>query len=185
MDEDARAVLDFWFEEVDRKLWFLKDPAFDDAIRARFGGLLASLSDTPDRAFAWAETAPGAVAAVVVLDQFPRNLFRGEPSAFSRDPLARDVARHAVVAGHHIDPALDLHQRLFLFLPFEHGETRVDQDWSVALIRTLGDETYLDYAHRHRDVVARFGRFPHRNAALGRENTPEEAVFLTQPGSSF
>jgi uncharacterized protein (DUF924 family) len=185
MDEEARAVLEFWFEEIEPKQWFTKDPTFDDAIRERFSGLLAALTEAPDRAFDWAGTPLGAVAAVVTLDQFPRNLFRDDPRAFTRDPLARDVARKAVALGHHMDPVLDLHKKVFLFLPFEHGESLADQDWSVALIGSLGDADYLDYAERHRDIIVRFGRFPHRNAILGREGTAEEAAFLRQPGSSF
>ncbi|MCY1012744.1 DUF924 domain-containing protein [Nannocystis pusilla] len=124
------------------------------------------------------------MALVILLDQFPRNMFRGTPEAFASDAKAREVANAALDAGH--EHALTQEERLFLYLPLEHSEELADQERCVELMRAL-DETpmWLDYAVRHRDVIARFGRFPHRNAVLGRESTAEECEFLMQPGSSF
>lgn len=181
----AEAVLDFWFGEGDRKAWFAKNADFDAAIRERFGAFHAALSDRLDRAAALAATPRGALAAVLVLDQFSRNLFRGDARAFAQDAAAREIARRAIARGDLRDPTLPAEAPIFLVLPFEHSEHLADQDWCVALCETLGDADYLDYAHKHRDIIRRFARFPHRNAALGRESTAEERAFLTQPGSSF
>ncbi|WP_338089144.1 DUF924 family protein [Nannocystis pusilla] len=132
----------------------------------------------------WGAAPRGALALVILLDQFPRNMFRGTPEAFASDAKAREVANAALDAGH--EHALTQEERLFLYLPLEHSEELADQERCVELMRAL-DETpmWLDYAVRHRDVIARFGRFPHRNAVLGRESTAEECEFLMQPGSSF
>ncbi|HET6468179.1 MAG TPA: DUF924 family protein [Geminicoccaceae bacterium] len=176
-----RDVLDFWFGERASALWFEKDPAFDAEIRERFLALVeAAAAGAHDD---WLETPEGALALVVLLDQFPRNMHRGRPAAFAHDARAREVAAAALARGH--DRALPAAQRSFLYLPFEHSEDLVDQDRSVALFRALGDPVGLDYAVRHREIVARFGRFPHRNAILGRASTPEEEVFLEGPQSSF
>lgn len=184
-DEIAAAVLDFWLRESDRKAWFMKDAAFDATIRERFGAFHAMLAGDPARASDLAATPRGALAAILVLDQFSRNLFRDDPRAFAQDEVAREIARRAVARGDLQDPALPKDGAIFLILPFEHSEHLADQDWCVALCETLGDAEYLDYAHAHRDVIRRFGRFPHRNAVLGRANTAEEEAFLRQPGSSF
>lgn len=175
-------ILDFWFAEDTAKRWFVRDPSFDDEVRTR-------LADWFERAAAgglddWCETAAGCVALCLLLDQVPRNLFRGQSQAFATDAAALAVARHAV--DHGLDLKLTQPQRLFLYLPFEHSESLADQDESVRLIGALDENpTWKDYAIRHRDVIARFGRFPHRNAALGRRNTAEETAFLATPGSSF
>lgn len=174
-------VLRFWFDELGRKSWFLKDDAIDASIRERFSPLIDELNisaiedcvATPDRA----------LASVIVLDQFPRNIHRGTPRAFENDELARAIAKLAVAVG--IDQRISAERRIFLYLPFEHSESLVDQYRSVELISTLGDDEYTRYAQAHCDVVARFGRFPHRNAILGRASTDEETAFLSQPGSSF
>jgi uncharacterized protein (DUF924 family) len=181
----AEAVLAFWFGEGDRKAWFAKDAAFDATIRERFGAFHAALAEDPGRAAALASTPRGALAAVLVLDQFSRNLFRDDARAFAQDETAREIARRAIARGDLRDPALPSDAPVFLVLPFEHSEHLADQDWCVALCETLGDADYLDYAHKHRDIIRRFARFPHRNAALGRESTAEERDFLTRPGSSF
>jgi uncharacterized protein (DUF924 family) len=178
---DPMAVWRFWFEEGPKERWFRKDPEFDAEIGRRFADLPeAALRGELD---SWWETPRGALALVLVLDQFPRNLFRGEDRAFRYDAAARAVADRVVKAG--LDSALTLDERVFLYLPFEHSEALADQDRAIELFTALGDANYLRYAHAHRDIVVRFGRFPHRNAALGRPSTPEEAEFLTQPGSSF
>ncbi len=187
-----REVLEFWFSEGPdsfRKAWFVKDDAFDDAIRRRFGALLE-----PAREGAldgWAATAEGALALLLVLDQFPRNLHRGTPLAFASDAKARAVARQAVVERRQ-DLFLTPTQRVFLYLPFEHSEAMADQDLSVALFEGLRDAPQhrmpggaIDYAWKHRAVIRRFGRFPHRNATLGRDSTPAELAYLAQPGAGF
>ncbi|MCB1883928.1 MAG: DUF924 domain-containing protein [Geminicoccaceae bacterium] len=178
---DAKDVLDFWLGDDVKAKWFEKDAALDGAIGARFGGAVeaAGRGDLD----AWAETAEGALALLILLDQFPRNLFRNQPRAFAFDAKARAVARRAVARG--LDRALPPDVRHFVYLPFEHSEDLADQDWSLALFEALGDAAYLDFAHRHRVIVARFGRFPHRNRALGRASTAEEAAFLEEPGSGF
>jgi uncharacterized protein (DUF924 family) len=190
----AAALRDFWFGTGAefgrvRKIWFAKDDAFDR--------LCADFRDDHERAArgdydALGATATGAVALVVLLDQLPRNLFRGTARAFATDPLARAVAARAVDAG--MDRSVSPVERMFLYLPFEHSESLEDQHRSVALFESLPvtpDFTVaeranvVDYAHRHLAIVERFGRFPHRNAALGRASTAEELAFLKEPNSGF
>ncbi len=181
-------VLDFWFAAprgTRRKQWFEKHPAFDAEIQARFLPLHEALAQgEPGR---WLEDAQRCLARIVVLDQFPRNMFRGTPRAFAADPLALDAARYAVEQGY--DESLLPVERLFAYLPFEHSEALADQVRSCELTRPLEafEETadVYRYAVAHRDIIERFGRFPHRNAILGRASTPEEIEFLKQPGSSF
>jgi uncharacterized protein (DUF924 family) len=188
----VRDILDFWFAEgpdAFRKAWFLRDDAFDTEIRTRFGALV-----TPAREGAldfWAASPEGALALFLVLDQFPRNLFRGSAEAFASDAHAQALARR-VVLQRRLDLALTPTQRVFLYLPFEHAEDMAAQDLSVALFEGLRDHASLaapggsiDYAWRHRAVISRFGRFPHRNAALARESTPSELTYLAQPGAGF
>lgn len=184
----AAAVLDFWFGAapfVSRPEWFRKDPAFDEAIRQRFGPLV---DRALDGGLGWGPAPADRLAELIVLDQFPRNLFRGQARAFAGDPRARALALDLVDDGGHL--ALHPLQRWFAYLPLEHAEDLALQDRCVALIGALAAEdpahaSALDYAERHRDVVRRFGRFPHRNAALGRASTPDELAYLTQPGSGF
>jgi uncharacterized protein (DUF924 family) len=183
----ADDVLDFWFQGDPaawrQQRWFVRDDTFDADIRARFALAVESARDGAlDR---WATTAPGALALVITLDQFPRNIHRGSHLAFAGDAHARRIARAALPwAG-----SLTAVQRVFLYLPFEHSEDLADQDRSVALFETLRGEgeveSTINYAHRHRDVIARFGRFPHRNAALGRASTSAEEAYLAQPGAGF
>jgi len=174
-------VIGFWFAELGRARWFAKDDAVDSAIRDRFQVLYEVLSTWPAAdALASPERA---LATVLVLDQFSRNIFRNDPHAFATDPLAREVAQGAIALG--LDERLAPEQRIFLYLPFEHSEDAADQARAVALISALGDEEYTRYALAHKAVIDRFGRFPHRNAVLGRSSTPEEEAFLSEPGSSF
>ena len=155
-----------------------KNDAFDDAIRLKFEAThFAAARGEYD---GWRATAEGTLALLILLDQFPRNLFRGSAHAFATDGLARHVAVRALDAGH--DAAFEPALRAFFYLPFEHSEAPADQDRSVALFDALGDANYRDYAHAHRDVIARFGRFPHRNAALGRDTTPAEQAWLDAGG---
>ncbi len=185
---DAQDILDFWFgpQETARPEWFRKDSAFDAEVARRFGLHV-------ERAMAgdlrhWEERASTALARVLLLDQFTRNIFRGTPRAFAGDTLALAAARAMVQ--HALDRELAPIRRSFVYLPFEHAEDRLAQEESVRLFTQLaaqasGMEETLDYALRHRDIVVRFGRFPHRNAILGRTSTPKEAAFLLQPGSGF
>ena len=175
------AVLAYWFDPATKPKWFNGGAAFDEEVRAELGPLF-------ERAAAgeldgWAVETAGLLALVILFDQVPRNIHRGTPRAFATDPQALALARLAVDQGQ--DEALSLDQRLFLYLPFEHAEDLAEQERSVALFRALGDPGYLDYAVRHKDVIARFGHFPHRNAILGRASTSEEAAFLEEPSSSF
>ncbi len=178
----AASILDFWFAELSPKAWFTKDEALDAHIHARFLGVYNHLStDAPlDTLLAPAETT---LAALIALDQFPRNMFRGSARMFESDAKALDLARRARDAG--TDQQVEAARRLFFYLPFEHSEALTDQEISVALFEQLGDPLYLRYAQDHRDIIARFGRFPHRNALLNRSSTSEEQAFLAQPGSSF
>lgn len=174
-------VLAFWFDGLGREAWFRKDAAVDQAIRDRFLLLYEVLTTWPaEDALASAERA---LATVLVLDQFPRNMFRDTPQAFATDALARAVARGAIDRG--LDGQLEVSRRVFLYLPFEHSEDAADQARAVALISALGDAEFTRYALAHQDVIERFGRFPHRNAVLGRPSTPAEQAFLREPGSSF
>ena len=176
------AILSFWFDEVGPQQWFTSDPTLDEAIRRRFLATHEAIAADFDLA-ANMVSPRQALATVIVLDQLPRNLFRGTPRAFATDPLALLVAAEAVGRG--LDRALEPPQRMFLYLPFEHSEAIADQDRSVELIGSLGDARWLAYAHAHRDIIARFGRFPHRNAINGLASTSEEQAFLQQPDSSF
>ena len=177
----AEEVLRFWFDEHAGD-WFVKNPAFDAAIRARFLPLYEDAA--AGRLAHWAESPRGALALIIVLDQFPRNLFRGEARAFATDPMARGIARR--VLEHAWDKPMTRSEQLFVYLPFEHSESIEDQDRCVELMKEKDfDERQRWYAERHREIIRRFGRFPHRNAALGRESTPDEIAFLREPGSSF
>ena len=174
------AVLEFWFEELREADWFVRSETIDARIRDRFLELHATLSQAGDTEGTSARTS---LAAVIVLDQFPRNLFRGTARAFTSDDLARRVARQAIARG--FDQAMTPEQRLFLYLPFEHSEDPADQALSVELIRRLGRDDLTRYAEAHKAIIDRFGRYPHRNAALGRTSTAAELEFLQEPGSSF
>ena len=175
-------VLDFWFGELGPAQWFAKDAALDARIRDRFGALHERLLRTQAREVELLG-ARAARAAVLVLDQFSRNLHRGSAQAFAADVLARQLAREALACGE--DARLPPAQRLFLYTPFEHSEELADQELSVHLQEQLGNAEWMRYAQAHRELIARFGRFPHRNAALGRESTPAEVAALAQPGSRF
>lgn len=182
------AVLDFWFADGPdawRPAWFTKDPAFDAAIAARFGDWIGPAG--AGRLAHWTATPSGTLALLILLDQFPRNLFRGKAAAFAQDEHARRIARPFVATGG--DLQLTPTQRVFAYLPFEHSEDLADQDLACALFGGLRDHPALvhtiDYAWRHRAIIARFGRFPHRNAALGRASTAAEVAMLAQPGAGF
>ena len=168
----AGDVLRFWFglREDD---WFAVNATLDTQIRERFLPLHAQLMAEDAASVIDAATAR---AAIIVLDQFSRNMFRGQPRAFASDPLARQLARLALAQGW--DQGLRPEERLFLSLPFEHSEDSLDQAMSVALVSSLGNESWIDFARRHQALIARFGRFPHRNAILGRDSSAEELALL-------
>jgi uncharacterized protein (DUF924 family) len=184
---DFSDILDFWFGPPDspqrgrpRKVWFRKSEAFDAEIRGRFRASWERAAR--GELDLWRATPLACLALVIVLDQFPRNLFRGTARAFSSDPAALAAAASLVERG--FDRALLPVERVFAYLPFEHAEDLAAQRRSLALFETL-DPGYLESARRHHDIVSRFGRFPHRNAILGRESTAGEIEFLSRPGSSF
>lgn len=191
MDAHAQTVLDFWFgappSATPRTEWFRKDPAFDATIRARFGALVETALAGGLRD--WDATPQGALARIVVLDQFPRNMHRDTPRAFAGDTLALAAAQALVARGD--DRRLAPLERWFAYLPFEHAEDLAMQHESLRLFGALADESpavgghALLWARKHFDVIVRFGRYPHRNAVLGRPSTPEEVAFLREPGSSF
>ncbi|MCG9885514.1 MAG: DUF924 domain-containing protein [Cyanobacteria bacterium] len=207
IEPDAQAVLDFWFGPPNaadygqpRRFWFTKDAAFDAALGDRFGGLYGrAIAGACD---GWREDPRGCLALIIVLDQFSRNLYRDRAEAFAADAQALGLAKFALARNY--DRAVAPVQRWFFYLPLEHSESLADQDQSVACFEALRPErsdpsadpepyalddaaiaSVIDYAHRHRAIIRRFGRFPHRNHLLGRTSTPGEAAFLKQPGSSF
>lgn len=199
-DPRCREVLEFWFGNAEDDvaviadkgaLWFRGGDAVDREIRARFAGLHEEV--TAGRLDGWTAVPLGRLTLVLVIDQFSRNLFRDDPRAYANDALALGWCKEALSSG--ADRELRPIERSFLYLPLEHSEDLADQDQAVALFTALRDEAppetearfeaFLDYAIRHQVIIARFGRFPHRNAVLGRDSTDEEIAFLKQPGSSF
>jgi uncharacterized protein (DUF924 family) len=200
MSEPIDDVLDFWFGDLDehgcaspnhRKRWWTKSDAFDDAIRSQFSSAYEAI--VAGELDVWRNTARGALAYIIVLDQFSRNMFRGGPEMFAADELARDACSEGLDAG--FDQELGFDERVFFYLPLEHSELMADQlrcrDLFAQLVEGApeplqGDaKYYLDFANRHRAIIERFGRYPHRNETLGRASTPEEIAFLKEPGSSF
>ncbi|CAA9406661.1 MAG: FIG027190: Putative transmembrane protein [uncultured Rubrobacteraceae bacterium] len=192
MRNNPAEILDFWFGRSGetgygefRSEWFQKDEAFDREVTDRFGGVYEEA--TAGGLDGWREEAGSCLALVIALDQFPRNMFRGDARTHATDGKALHTAKHAI--DHALDRELPAFQRMFLYMPFMHAEDVDDQRRSVELFEGLaaepGGPDVTEYAVGHRDIVERFGRFPHRNALLGRETTPEEAEFLTRPGSSF
>lgn len=187
----AEELLAFWFAERSRGLWFERNEAFDQEIRARFGALAAEGAE--GRLGRWEETPNAALALVILLDQFPRNMHRGKADAFACDPLARTVAGRAIDRG--FDRIVRHDRRAFFFLPFEHSEDLAEQERSVALFQAWAEAApeaekqscleQCEWVVRHQEIIQRFGRFPHRNVVLGRETTAEEEAFLKEPRSSF
>lgn len=176
-----KEVIRFWFSEIDPKQWWQKDKAFDAAIRHRFGSLhkQATVGELAD----WRETASGSLAEVIILDQFSRNIYRDRPEVFASDPQALTLAQFAIAKGW--DAELSSDQRAFLYMPFMHSESALIHQQAVRLFESLEDTTYLNFELKHKAIIDRFGRYPHRNKILGRESSTEEAEFLTQPGSGF
>ncbi|GGW79625.1 DUF924 family protein [Alteromonas halophila] len=174
-------VLDFWFSELSPKQWWQKDTKLDATIAQRFGDVhrqaVACELDT------WRSSATGSLAEIIVLDQFSRNIFRDTPAAFAADSLALALAQAAIEKD--FDTALPDNQRAFLYMPFMHSESRLIHQRAVTLFTSLGNSNNLDFEYRHKAIIDQFGRYPHRNAILGRASTPDELTFLQQPGSGF
>lgn len=174
-------VLKFWFEEIDPSQWWKKDDAFDKAIIKRFADIHAMASRC--ELFCWRTDARGRLAEIIVLDQFSRNMFRGSPLSFAQDPLALALAQEAISI--RADKALSPAERSFLYMPFMHSESLKMHEVAMDLLRNNGIQSSLDFEIRHKQIIERFGRYPHRNNILGRESTAEEIEFLKQPGSGF
>jgi uncharacterized protein (DUF924 family) len=174
-------ILHFWFEELSDKQHFVKDPVLDATIGKRFGATLEAAARC--ELFAWRSTAQGRLAEILVLDQFSRNVYRDTARAFAQDALALVLAQELVASGQ--DQSLNPAQRAFAYLPFMHSESLLVHTHAVSLFSQAGLENNLNFELRHRDILLRFGRYPHRNAMLGRSSTAEELFFLSQPGSSF
>ncbi|API59264.1 hypothetical protein BSL82_08030 [Tardibacter chloracetimidivorans] len=178
---EAEEVLQFWLSETPMERRFVRDKALDAAIRERFGALHARLAEKVPQE--WRDRPRGLLAAVIVLDQFSRNLYRDDPRAFAQDEAARALMREALDKGW--DRLLGVEEKWFLYMPLMHSEDLADQELSVELYRALGMKDVLDFAIRHRDQIACFGRFPQRNDVLERDSTAAEAAFLKEPGSRF
>jgi uncharacterized protein (DUF924 family) len=174
----ARDVVAFW-RDAGPSRWFRKDDAFDREFREHF--IADHEAAARGQLEAWSATSAGALALCILLDQFPRNAFRGTSRMFATDARARDIARAAIDAG--FDAAIDKDLRQFFYLPFMHSEDLADQDFALALTQRIGPDSHK-WAGLHRDIIVRFGRFPHRNALLGRETTPQEQKFLDEGGFS-
>jgi uncharacterized protein (DUF924 family) len=177
----AQDILQFWFEELNDKQRFAKDEALDATLRTRFGATL--LAATRGELAGWRATPEGRLAEIVVLDQFSRNIYRDTPAAFAQDPQALTLAQELVASGQ--DQALDLTQRTFAYMPYMHSESLLIHAQALVLFAQPGMATTLAFEQRHQAIIARFGRYPHRNALLGRASTADELAFLAQPGSSF
>ncbi len=181
-------ILDFWFlpkshpdHGSNRPEWFQKNADFDTEITTRF--LQAYEQARKGELLDWTEHKEGTLALIIILDQFPRNMFRGSPKSFETDAKALELARHMQDRGF-FDQLVEF-EKTFAILPFEHSENLKDQHKSVQLFEEFASELQIDYAHKHKVIIERFGRFPHRNEVLGRKSTPEEIEFLKTPGSSF
>lgn len=175
-------IVDFWFDEAMKPYWFRTSDSFDRAVADTLGPHHeAAARGEHDH---WMDDVDGCIALCLLLDQVPRNIFRGSPRAFATDAKARTVADHALANGFDLECTTD--ERIFLYLPYEHHEDITSQDRAVALFtERVGDAVTVDFAQRHRAIIARFGRFPHRNTVLGRPSTSEEEAFLSEPNSSF
>lgn len=178
---NASDVLSFWFEEIDPKSHWVKDPGFDALIDERFSA--AHRRAAKAELWSWRATPTGRLAEIIVLDQFSRNLFRDQAAAFACDAMALVLAQEAVAAG--ADDQLSPLECAFLYMPYMHSESVAIHEQAVELFAAAGLERQLDFEHRHKAIIDRFGRYPHRNQVLGRVSSAEELAFLQQPGSSF
>ncbi|MEX1032899.1 MAG: DUF924 family protein [Cellvibrionaceae bacterium] len=178
---DWKEVIRFWFEELEPKDWWEKDAQLDEHIAKRFMNI--HLAAVACELFPWRATAVGCLAEIIVLDQFSRNIHRDTALAFANDSLALALAQEAVTRG--VDNDLSQMQRTFLYMPFMHSESPIIHEWALELFEKNGIQNNLDFEIKHKVIIDRFGRYPHRNALLGRESTAEELAFLQEPGSSF
>lgn len=176
-----QVVIDFWFKELEPSSWFVKDEGFDALLRERF--LSCYQQAIKGELYQWRTCPQGRLAEIIVLDQFSRNMFRDRPEAFSSDTIALVLAQTAVAAG--CDQPLSPQERSFLYMPYMHSESAKVHEIAVQLFSQPGLERNLEFELRHKTIIDRFGRYPHRNKILGRVSTPEELEFLAQPGSSF
>lgn len=176
-----KQVLDFWFDPENKEFWFSKSDEFDLELEEKFGHTLQQAMQC--ELWTWRETAEGRLAEIIVLDQFSRNLFRDHPASFAQDPLALSLAQEAVRLD--LDQQLAPDQRCFMYMPFMHSESKIIHAQALQLFEALGNPINLDFELKHKTIIDRFGRYPHRNQILERDSTPEEVEFLTQPNSSF
>ncbi|ABZ77971.1 protein of unknown function DUF924 [Shewanella halifaxensis HAW-EB4] len=174
-------IIHFWFEEIEPKQWWIKDNEFDALIKQRYAGLLATA--VQGELYHWRATPEGRLAEIIVLDQFSRNIYRDTPQSFAADPIALVLAQEAVALN--TDSKLKTKQVPFLFMPYMHSESSVVHEVALRLFGREAAQDNLDFELRHKAIIDQFGRYPHRNAILSRESTPEEIAFLQQPGSSF
>ena len=177
----AENILHFWFDELTEKQHFAKDAALDETIRIRFGATLEAAARCD--LYAWRSAPEGRLAEIIVLDQFSRHVYRDTPRSFAQDALALSLAQELVASGQ--DSALSTAQRRFAYMPYMHSESVLIHAQAVHLFALPGLEEAMDFEQRHQSIIARFGRYPHRNAVLGRRSTVEEIAFLNEPGSSF
>lgn len=177
----ASDILKFWFEEISSKSWFVNDPEFDQLIAENF--LSIHKAAAAGELFSWRKSAQGRLAEIIILDQFSRNIFREKPEAFTWDNQSLVLAQEAIFNG--AMDELEAKQQPFLIMPYMHSESKLIHEQAVVLFSRPGMEYNLDFELRHKEIIDRFGRYPHRNAILGRDSSPEEENFLTQPGSSF
>ena len=180
-DITANDVLRFWFEDIEHVRWFKRDPNFDKELEQRFGGLLELASN--DELEHWCDTPHGTLALIIVLDQFSRNMFRDSPLSFANDSLALALAQEAILL--RADKELSSVQRSILYLPFMHSESLKIHEIAMLLYKENGIEANLAFEIKHKEIIEKFGRYPHRNNILGRSSTKEEIEFLKQEGSSF
>ena len=177
----AQDILDFWFDPNHRSLWFAKSDAFDDKIREQFQIIHQQASQA--ELWSWRKTPEGRLAEIIVLDQFSRNIYRDQAQEFTYDSLALALAQEAISL--QLDAQLSPEQRSFLYMPFMHSESKLMHEYALKLFQRLGNEINLSFEKKHKIIIDRFGRYPHRNEILGRTSTAEELEFLTQPNSSF
>lgn len=179
MDKTAQKVIDFWFTQLSPEMWWMKNPDIDGFIKQEFLDVHQKASKL--ELSHWRESAEGALAEIIVLDQFSRNIFRDRPQAFAQDAIALALAQFAVVMG--FDQLLPIERRAFVYMPYMHSESLINHEKAVELFSQKGLETQLDFEHKHKEIIEKFGRYPHRNTLLARQSSNEELAFLeNHPG---
>jgi len=174
-------IIKFWFEEIKSSQWWIKDADFDQLLIDKFSGIHKRAKNC--ELYEWRENAEGRLAEIIILDQFSRNMFRGSQLAFANDPLALSLSQQALSVG--ADMLLEPNRRSFIYLPFMHSESKVIHERALDIYKEKGTQGNLDFEIRHKNIIDRFGRYPHRNEVLGRDSTAEELKFIKQPGSGF